>query len=1406
MVERIGRLTSMFGFIQNRIRFFVAPLALIALAGLLAAPAYAVGECSPPSFNVAESFNTNSNPSANVIGGANVAVGDFNSDGASDLVVANYNADTFSLLLGEGDGSFAPPQSFPVGVKVFDGLSHPLNVAVSDFNGDSKLDVVVVGGITTSNGWVSVLLGDGAGGFGPANNMTTGAPTIAPAVGDFNGDGKKDIAVTTANSNSVSILLGNGAGGFNLAGNIKTPAQTTLPITVADFNGDGMDDIAAAGFVSGATWSFTVILGNSAGTFTVHRSLPVHWSPLSIAAGDFNNDGKVDLAVTITFSSPAHGVAVMLGDGTGNFSPANEIFIGYEPMSVVTSDFNKDGRTDMAVIASSSNSVAVLLGDGAGLFSSIEYFGTNVSPGSLAVGDFNNDGAPDLVARSPRSDIVSILLGDGDGSFATSRTELTGGAKVETADFNGDGIADLAIMNNATFTQAAIQIRYGDGNGGLKPPVNYPVAQGPKTIAVADFNSDGRLDIAIGYGLSVSILFGNSVGGFNSTPVTYPAPNSVGGIIAGDFNGDARADLVYGTFNNSALVGLLVNDGSGGFKSPPTYYGSGEIPTAIRTGDFNRDSKLDLALSNFSGTVTILLGNGAGSLTPAPYLSVTAAAKITDLTVADLNKDGWDDLIMPAPEANSVTLLFNNGAGFATPVTLEAKGGPQVVKVADFNMDGNPDMAVGAGGDILTTGNILIFTGDGTGAFSAPAYFVAGGGTADIVAADFNRDGKPDLAATGGVISSTNTTLLLNTFKIQPCLSVASQNVTEGDSGANEAVFTINLSSASAQVVKVNYVTKSHTATSGVDYQHSSGRLVFSPGVTTRTVRVPINGDTLDEVDEDFYLLLSNPANAAIGSGQGIATIIDNDPEPAISISDVSVQENSFNGNAAFDVTLSAPSSKLITFAYSTADGTATTSGADYSNSATTRQIPIGETKVRIFIAIRNDAIFEPDETFFVNLSSPVNATIARAQAQATIINDDPLPSISISSSGFVNEGDSGTREVLFSVRLSNPSYQPVSVSYATADATATAGSDYAAASGILTFSPEETIKSISVQVNGDTQAEADELFSVNLSTAVNATLGTTQAQMLIVDDDSPRLQFTQSSYNVSEGVGVLTLTVTRSGDKTAPISVKYSTSDLTDANFRCDPTTTGQPTGFASRKCDYHIAVGKLRFAAGEDTKQLVLSFVDDAYLEGSEFFNLRLSNPVGATLGQNNNVRVTISDNDLTASANPIDDTRFFVRQLYVDLLSREPDPAGWQGWTTRIDQCGQPGQPPPPCDRVTVAGDGFLRSGEFFDRQFFVIRLYRTGLGRILRYDEVGDLAFVSGFLTAEQLELNKQDLVNEIITRGEFASRYNLLNNGQYVDTLLQTAGVAAEIPASVRQGWITALDTSARTRAQVYREI
>jgi hypothetical protein len=256
--------------------------------------------------------------------------------------------------------------------------------------------------------------------------------------------------------------------------------------------------------------------------------------------------------------------------------------------------------------------------------------------------------------------------------------------------------------------------------------------------------------------------------------------------------------------------------------------------------------------------------------------------------------------------------------------------------------------------------------------------------------------------------------------------------------------------------------------------------------------------------------------------------------------------------------------------------------------------------------------------------------------------------------------------------------------------------------------------------------------------------------------------------------------------------------------NFVCNPSTAGQIIGAASRKCDYHIAAGRLRFASGETSKPLIISLVNDTYVEGPETFTLTITNPSEASIGGSASATITINDEPNEGGVNPIDGSAFYVRMLYVDLLSREPEPAGFAGWIHRIDFCGQPGEPPPPCDRVTVAGDGFLRSAEFFDREFFVIRLYRTALGRIPTYDDVSDLAYVSGFLTDADLELNKQDLVKDIMSRAEFGNMYNLLSEPQYVDTMIATAAVT--LPTGVRDGWVNALIGATKTRAQVFREL
>ena len=288
-------------------------------------------------------------------------------------------------------------------------------------------------------------------------------------------------------------------------------------------------------------------------------------------------------------------------------------------------------------------------------------------------------------------------------------------------------------------------------------------------------------------------------------------------------------------------------------------------------------------------------------------------------------------------------------------------------------------------------------------------------------------------------------------------------------------------------------------------------------------------------------------------------------------------------------------------------------------------------------------------------------------------------------------------------------------------------------------------------------------------------------------------VQFSSASYSVSEGSPRVNITLTRSGDTSGAASVSFATNDGAGLQ-NCDMLN-----GKASPRCDYENTIGTVQFAAGETSKSFSVAVVDDSYAEGNETFTINLTGASGTTLASQSSATVMIMDNDSTNGVDPIDDTNFFVRQQYIDFLGREPDPPGFDGWVSTINNCsGDTTQ----CDRVHVS-EAFFRSPEFQERGYFTYRFYSVGLGRKPDYAEFApDLARVSGFLDASQLEAAKVAFIADFMARPAFANTYNGLNNTQYVDTLLNTAHVTL----SSRQSMIDGLNAGTTTRAQVLRQI
>ena len=351
-----------------------------------------------------------------------------------------------TLLASSACPTLAPAQTAPtqtvsfIARRDFEAGTYPHSVAVADFNGDGVQDLAVVG-IALSND-VSVLLGNGDGTFRAPISVPVGSDQLSVVVGDFNGDGVPDLAVGRLDSDNnislpgiVSVSLGNGDGTFQPPVNY-TVGVYPWSVAVGDLNRDGTLDLVVA---NAGDNDVSILLGNGDGTFGTPANVPVGQDPFSVVVGDFNGDGVLDLAVANSIDNDA---SILLGNGDGTFQAAVTFAVGTSPRSLAVGDFNGDGTLDLAVANEGDNNASILLGNGEGTFRPPTTFAAGIVPVFVVVGDFNGDGKPDLgVANSaycctcPNPRVcgrvpggVSVLLGNGDGTFRAAQSVVAGGS------------------------------------------------------------------------------------------------------------------------------------------------------------------------------------------------------------------------------------------------------------------------------------------------------------------------------------------------------------------------------------------------------------------------------------------------------------------------------------------------------------------------------------------------------------------------------------------------------------------------------------------------------------------------------------------------------------------------------------------------------------------------------------------------------------------------------------------------------------------------------------------------------------------------------------------------------------------------------------------------------------------
>ncbi|MFN2454290.1 MAG: FG-GAP-like repeat-containing protein [Pyrinomonadaceae bacterium] len=368
--------------------------------------------------------------------------------------------------------------------------------------------------------------------FRPANNFAVGSIPGRVAVSDFNRDGKPDLAVTSPDSSFVAVFLGDGSGNFS-SPHLLQAGNFSVPVATGDFNGDGKPDIAV-GNREGTVW---IYLGDGAGGFSgpsTFRDTNNGGEAYEMVVGDFNRDGKLDLAIGHQFS----GLSILFGNGAGGFSLANEYIVGAGPVQVAAADFNNDGQLDLITANAQAHNVSLLLGSGSGGFAVSTL---SVPPSGFGIADFNGDRNLDLVLGNTDNTSALLLLGDGRGGFGQPHGFPTGGSGpigIVAADFNGDGKPDVAVLNVSSNN---ISILLSDGAGALGAPFNFAVGRNPVGIAVADLNLDGKPDLVAAnyFDNNISVLLNDGYG-VDLTPPVITAPD-----ITVEAIGPAGAQVSY---------------------------------------------------------------------------------------------------------------------------------------------------------------------------------------------------------------------------------------------------------------------------------------------------------------------------------------------------------------------------------------------------------------------------------------------------------------------------------------------------------------------------------------------------------------------------------------------------------------------------------------------------------------------------------------------------------------------------------------------------------------------------------------------------------------------------------------------------------------------------------------------
>lgn len=725
-------------------------------------------------------------------GGVGFATADFNGDGKLDVVSAR--ADAFYLYFGDGLGGFREPPTSVFACTRYssNAFSQPL---VGDFNGDGKTDLA---------GWMEdnfcvgrgartlfVLLGNGNGTFSEPIYTDVSAFFLRPThffAEDFNGDGKRDILVSTSEfgDSNIAIFFGNGNGRFAAPISNFISGLSARSLVVEDYNNDNRPDLAFF------NTELVVLLNNGNGTFGGLQQFNTGIILRKAASGDFNGDGNLDLAA-IQDRDLNPVFQIWLGNGNGTFRLGGTFTFSVRSAfinTLLSADFNRDGRADLAL--SISNRTIVFDGNGNGTFAPPKLYG--VGGGKFFTADFNGDGWIDFgttqtlglqgsVLGTSFEFAVLLNLQNGEFLVAPGAPILSGGEEITVADLNNDGLKDIAFTGDSMNGEIGLILQ--DSSNLLSQPKRHSIKQikfamtnqlaggegiYPRTLAAGDFNQDGKVDLVVAgrapSGIIENVIVARNDGAGNlSLLTTLSLGGLVTKVITADFNNDNILDLAFSQNRETSsseipAVSVAFGTGDGHFASPARYL-TGVFGNGINAGDFNGDNHPDLAVMLANNKITVLLNDGSGGF--AVKANYDLSATPTDLATADMNGDGKPDLVVAnnfSHIADTATISVLNGLGdgtFAAPLNYQTVWlYDQKLTVDDFNVDGKPDVAVS------NNGVITVLHNNGSGALIKRTLWASTGALRDITSADLDGDKRPDLITTSAVHAFTSIGFLPN--------------------------------------------------------------------------------------------------------------------------------------------------------------------------------------------------------------------------------------------------------------------------------------------------------------------------------------------------------------------------------------------------------------------------------------------------------------------------------------------------------------------------------------------------------------------------------------------------------------------------------------------------------------------